>query len=250
MNKNLVRDYLAITFSIMITFWGGCAIISQCFDLTVNHILLRIMHMIGGFSPTIASYLSLKKYKKVKTFREWFFKIFDVKHSAVVYGTVVLFVSIYYLLGCVLNGFEFGAPFFMIIILVPMMLVGGGNEEVGWRMILQPELEKKYGFHLSALFTGVIWWIWHFPIFFIKGTANADMNFILFGIMCLSLSYALAAIRRISNGVFPCILTHCLINGLSGIFLFSFGWISCLTTLIVMVAVSGIMCKFIPTAEG
>ncbi len=249
MNKKLVRDFLLITFFIMIVFWGGCAVISQCFDLTVNNIFLRIMHLIGGFSPTIASYISLKKHDKVKTFKEWISKIFDIRHNAVVYGIVALFVVIYYLLGCLINGFEIGAPFFMIIVLVPMMLVGGGNEEVGWRMILQPELEKKFGFHLAALITGVIWWIWHLPIFFIKGTANADMNYILFGVMCLSLSYALATIRKVSNGVFPCILTHCLINGLSAILLFSFGWVSCLTTLIVMIIVSVVVCKFIPKVK-
>ena len=99
----------------------------------------------------------------------------------------------------------------MILVIAPMMLVGGGNEEVGWRMILQPELEKKFGFNLATILTGITWWLWHFPIFFIKGTANINMNYFLFGIMCLTLSYALATIRKTSKGVFPCILTHCVI---------------------------------------
>ena len=55
MNKKLVKEFLTITFAIMIVFWGGCALISQMFNLTVNNIFLRIMHIIGGFSPTIAS---------------------------------------------------------------------------------------------------------------------------------------------------------------------------------------------------
>ena len=41
----------------------------------------------------------------------------------------------------------------MIIIILPMMLVGGGNEEVGWRMILQPELEKKFNFNIATIIT-------------------------------------------------------------------------------------------------
>ncbi len=137
-----------------------------------------------------------------------------------------------------MNGFEIGAPRFMIFVLVPMMLVGGGNEEVGWRMILQPELEKKFGFYVATLFTAIAWWIWHLPLFFILGTANAGMNFFLFGIMCLSLSYAFATVRRISDGTFPCILGHCLINGLSATFVFSYSWQSCLVTLLLTVALS------------
>ena len=126
----------------------------------------------------------------------------------------------------------------MLIIILPMMLFGGGNEEVGWRMILQPELEKKFNFHIATIFTAIIWWLWHLPIFFIKGTANANMNYFLFGIMCLTLCYALATIRKLSNCIFPCILTHCLINGLSAIFLFNYSWLSCCISLIVTIIVS------------
>ena len=241
MNKKLVKDFLIITFVIMMIGWGGCAFISQTFDITRNNIFLRIMHMIGGFSPTIASYLSLKRNGKVRNFKEWVKKIFDIKHNVGTYLLVVLFVSIYYLLGCFINGFEIGAPIFMILVIAPMMLVGGGNEEVGWRMILQPELEKKFGFHLATILTGIIWWIWHFPIFFIKGTANIKMNYFLFGIMCLTLSYALATIREISKGVFPCIFMHCLINGLSAIFVFHFSLLSCCVSFIATIVTSWII---------
>lgn len=126
----------------------------------------------------------------------------------------------------------------MLIIILPMMLFGGGNEEVGWRMILQPELEKKFNFHIATIFTAIIWWLWHLPIFFINGTTNANMNYFLFGIMCLTLCYALATIRKLSNCIFPCILTHCLINGLSAIFLFNYSWLSCCISLIVTIIVS------------
>ena len=186
MNKKLIKEFLIITFTIMLVFWGGCAFISQFYNFTVNNLYLRIMHIIG----------------------------------------------------CTINGFEIGAPIFMIIIILPMMLVGGGNEEVGWRMILQPELEKKYGFNLATIFTAIIWWIWHLPLFFIKGTANGNMNYFLFGIMCLTLCYALATIKKVSKGVFPCILTHCLINGLSAIFVFNYSFISCCISLVITIIVS------------
>ena len=243
MNKKLIKEFLIITFTIMLVFWGGCALISQLFDMTINNIFLRIMHIIGGFSPTISSYISLKRNDKVKNFKEWLKKIFDVKHNVATYLLVVLFVLIYYLIGCLINGFEYGTPIFMSILIVPMMLFGGGNEEVGWRMILQPELEKKFGFNLATILTAITWWLWHLPIFFIKGTANANMNYFLFGIMCLTLCYALATIRRVSKGVFPCILTHCLINGLSAIFVFNFSFTSCCISLAITMILSIIILK-------
>lgn len=238
MNKKLVKEFLIITFVIMIVFWGGCALTSQIFNLTINNIFIKIMYIIGGFSPTIASYISLKRNNKVKYFTEWLKKIFDIKHNVWTYSLVILFVLIYYALGCIINGFQFGAPIFMLAVILPMMLFGGGNEEVGWRMILQPELEKKFGFNIATILTAIIWWVWHLPIFFIQGTANEDMNYFLFGIMCLALCYALATIRKVSEGVFPCILTHCLINGLSAVFVFNYSFLSCCITLIVTIIVS------------
>ena len=126
----------------------------------------------------------------------------------------------------------------ILIVILPMMLLSGGNEEVGWRMILQPELEKKYGFNLATIFTATIWWIWHLPIFFIKGTANANVNYFHFGVMCLAWSYALATIRKVSKGVFPCILTHSLINGLFAVFVFNYSLISCCISLAITMIVS------------
>ena len=73
-----------------------------------------------------------------------------------------------------------------------------------------------------------------------------DMNYFYFGIMCLTLSYAMATVRRISNGVFPCILLHCFINGLSAVFLFDPGITSSVTALVVTVAISLIVIKCIP----
>lgn len=197
-----------------------------------------MMHIVGVFSPTIASYISLKRNNKVKNFKEWLKNIFDIKHNIWNYILVIMFVFIYYVFGCAINGFKIGTPLFMLIVILPMMLFSGGNEEVGWRMILQPELEKKFGFNVATFFTAIIWGVWHLPIFFIKGTANANMDYFLFGIMCLTLSYALATIRNVSKGVFPCILFHSLINAFSAILLFSFSYLSCIATLVVTVILS------------
>ena len=178
MNKKLVKEFLIITFVIMLIFWGGCALISQIFNLTINNIFLRIMYIIGGFSPTIASYISLKKNNKVKNLKEWLKKIFDIKHNIWTYVLVILFVLIYYVFGCAINGFEFGAPIFMLIVILPMMLFGGGNEEVGWRMILQPELEKKFGFHIATIFTSIILVVMAFTNIFYK--RNSKCKYELF----------------------------------------------------------------------
>ena len=43
MNKKLVKEFLIITFVIMLIFWGGCALISQIFNLTINTYIFALM---------------------------------------------------------------------------------------------------------------------------------------------------------------------------------------------------------------
>ena len=94
MDKKLVKEYLIITFSIMIVFWGICVLTSKLYDIGVDNVLLRIFQLIGGFSPTIASYISLKRNGKVNGFKDWLNKVFDIKHSIGIYILVLLFTCI------------------------------------------------------------------------------------------------------------------------------------------------------------
>ncbi len=67
MNKKLVINYLIYTFLIMICSWGLLDLICILGNVPIDsNILLRIPYAIGGFSPTIASYLALKKDNKLR----------------------------------------------------------------------------------------------------------------------------------------------------------------------------------------
>lgn len=60
MNK-LIKDYLLYTFLIMIICWGLCAICSLNGILLNKYYFLYIPYLLGGWSPTIASFFSIKE---------------------------------------------------------------------------------------------------------------------------------------------------------------------------------------------
>lgn len=217
MNK-LNRDYLLYTFSIMIIGWGICVTFSLNGVSLNDNYLLYIPYLLGGWSPTIASFLALKKNNGIANIKEWLKNIFGFKQSVVSYCMVALFAIVFILPQCLISGYESRAPLFTIFIMIPLMLFGGGLEEAGWRYILQPELEKQFPFTISTVIVSIIWWLWHLPLFFIQGVFQYGQNYFVFGITVLGLSFALASIRKISGSVWLCVLFHCLANTLSGIY--------------------------------
>ena len=214
----LIRDYLLCTFSIMLIGWGICVTFSLKGVSLNDNYLLYIPYLLGGWSPTIASFFALKKNGGIANVKEWLKNVFGFKQTVVSYCMVVFFAVIFILPQCLISGYESRAPLFTIFVMIPLMLVGGGLEEAGWRYILQPELEKSLLFTVSTLIVSIIWWLWHLPLFFIQGVFQYGQNYLAFGINVLGLSFALASIRKITGSVWLCVLFHCLANALSGIY--------------------------------
>lgn len=43
------------------------------------------------------------------------------------------------------------------------LLVTGGNEEIGWRGYMLPQLQQKYSALFASIAVGIVWLIWHLP---------------------------------------------------------------------------------------
>ena len=55
-----------------------------------------------------------------------------------------------------------------------LTMVTGIGEEIGWRGFLLPRLQARHNALVSSLIVGVVWAIWHIPLFFIKGNSQYD----------------------------------------------------------------------------
>lgn len=234
--SKLSKNYLSFTFLIMLMGWGICLLCSLN-GITLNDSKwLYVPYVLGGLSPTIASYLSLRRNNKVANIKEWLKNVFDFRHGIFSYLMVVMMAMLFVLPQCLISGYEKEAPIYAILVMIPAMLFGGGLEEAGWRYILQPELEKRYSFTTSTMIVSIIWWCWHLPLFFIQGVSQYGQNFLAFGVSVLGLSFALASIRKNTGSVWLCVLFHCMINSLWGIYAFHDNlWGSITTTIIVII---------------
>jgi membrane protease YdiL (CAAX protease family) len=74
-------------------------------------------------------------------------------------------------------------PYFIL-----MLVIGGGQEEFGWRGYAQEPLQRKIGVIPASLVIGVIWGIWHLPLWFMTGDLHSAYSFLAFVIMTTSIS--------------------------------------------------------------
>lgn len=213
-SRHIFSNHLLFTFIIMGVSWGLCLILGINGITKADHAWINIPYIIGGFSTTIASFIALRKNDEVKGIKDWLKHVFDLKHSFWCYLMAILIPIIHAVLNCLINGYELVQPLYMILPMIPVMIIGGGLEEAGWRYITFPLLDKKFGFALSSLITGIIWALWHLPLFFIPGVSQYGQNFIYFTINVMGLSFCLAAVRKVTNSVWLCVICHCIVNAI------------------------------------
>ena len=228
-DKKIIVQYTILTFCIAYLVSGSLIALGQ-FGYTVNNwvhtlqqSMMNIPFAIYILSPAIASYIVLKKNNKIADFKEWLKTVFYVKNNISIYLFVIAGLVVYFLIHiAVSNRTEMVLPFYTFFLSLPGNLIIGGLEEAGWMYILQPDLDKKYGFILSAVFVGIIWIFWHIPLFFIPGTNHAEgfINFWMFAVQLMAFRFFNGGIYRISGKgrVFMCVLFHTMFNAASPIF--------------------------------
>jgi membrane protease YdiL (CAAX protease family) len=89
------------------------------------------------------------------------------------------------------------------------------GEELGWRGLLQPELEGKLGIPRATVLTGLVWGYWHAPVILMGYNFPKQPVFGALALMpafCVCLSFPLAWLRRGGASIWPCAFLHGAVN--------------------------------------
>lgn len=85
-------------------------------------------------------------------------------------------------------------PYFFL-----MLIIGGGQEEFGWRGYAQEPLQEKIGVIPASLVIGLIWGFWHLPLWFMAGDLHSAYSFVAFVLMTTSISLIYAWLYNMSG---------------------------------------------------
>lgn len=105
-------------------------------------------------------------------------------------------------------------PVFMTWIL----LLGPLPEELGWRGYALDQLQRNWSALTSSLILGVIWAVWHLPLFFVKGSYQqhlgfGSLSFWSYNVTIVALSVLLTWIyNNNARSILAAILFHFVLN--------------------------------------
>ena len=161
-----------------------------------------VVVIIGAFAPLLAAITLVVREEGWKGTRVFFRQALDI-HIKPVFFVVALALPIlihviaHYLalavgLDVAKTLFPTEGPVSPIILAIPyfflMLVIGGGQEEFGWRGYAQEPLQEKIGVIPASLVIGVIWGIWHLPLWFMRGDLHSAYSFLAFVMMTTSIS--------------------------------------------------------------
>jgi len=162
------------------------------------------------------------------TFKNW-------RSSPILYIISIVLPAMIILIATGIS-FLFGNPFpfpesskwlSLLLMFILLTLQAGLGEEIGWRGYLTPKLSEKYSILVSSLIVGVIWALWHLPMYFIPGVIQYEISqkigflpiFAMYSIFIIASSIVLSWIFFTSNkNLWLPVLLHGSVNTFAWLF--------------------------------
>ena len=220
MSRRLIA-YLVFAFAISGSAWGGLAGLPGGI-IGYGSPLRMALYFLGGLGPTIAAYLAVLATRDQAPLSEFHLRLLRWRvppawyafafGMPVLVGTISAAAAAYadpqYLASVHLR------PWYAVVPVFFVMVLGGGLEELGWRGVAQPEAERRVPPLTAALFVGLVWALWHLPLFFIPGAPQYVWNYPVFAAGVMGHALLLAWLYGRTRSILLCVIFHASSNAM------------------------------------
>lgn len=190
--------------------------------------LSAALMMAAGFGPSLAGIAVVAALSTRDEFRGWLARCLTWRVGLRWFAFGFALPPVVMLLALAIHSSLGGAmPTLAAINHIPLaianfglvLLIGGPfGEEFGWRGYAMPVLADKLGWRAASLVIGVVWGLWHLPLFFMANTAQSHMPIPLFMLNILAGSVVFGWLyERTKRSVLPALVLHTSLNAWAGI---------------------------------
>jgi uncharacterized protein len=227
MNIKKTSVFLLLTFFWSWTFWIiGLNYLAE--GITTESIGKFLMFFFAGvYGPSVSAVVITAIFEDFNGVWNLLKKLFVWKVPFKIYLFILLIPIIFVLIGIGLYDLfigEIGSFDKMAFLSIPAVLWAGFyagplGEELGWRGFLLSELRKSFSNLRSAIIIGVIWFVWHIPLFrapfgtLLSGEVISFLPLLSYFVMLVCISVIITwLVIKSKNSVLIAILFHLSIN--------------------------------------
>lgn len=153
-------------------------------SLLVGNPVYNYLIYIGFASPFIAAIIVVYRFYSIKEKKSYWTSMVDIRRIS---WKVLLFIFLFPIgirwlaaLGVgqfVNSGFQFSfSPEMSLNYTLVLFFLGPLPEEMGWRGVALPALQKRFGFRIGIIYLGLLWAAWHLPLFFFQDTYQFQLG--------------------------------------------------------------------------
>lgn len=190
--------------------------------------LSSLLLIAAGFGPSLAGLIVVTAFSSRREQRDWIARSINWRMDwrwfalSFLLPPAIMLVAVYIDLslgGAFTPSIAVGQLPLLILNFALVLVIGGPlGEEFGWRGYAMPALQARVGWRLASLIIGVVWGVWHLPLFFLAGTAQSQMPIAIFMFNIMAGSVLFGWLYQKSKGsVLPVIVLHTSLNAWSGI---------------------------------
>jgi membrane protease YdiL (CAAX protease family) len=185
--------------------------------------LATLLMFAGSFGPSLAAIVVVAGTRPVGGLRAWLSRCLQWRIGwgwwafALLLPLAVMLLAwgLHIALGGDIATSPASGHLLMTVVNLPLVLLLGGplGEEFGWRGYALPVLQDRLGWRAASLGLGLVWGVWHLPLFFIDGTAQAHIPLALFMLSVVAMAVVFAwLVNRTAGSVVAALLFHTAIN--------------------------------------
>ena len=219
MNFGALIPFFAITFALG---WGILAILIF-FPIQAEAIFgpmgyTNPLFILAVYSPAIAGVFLVWRHCGAAGLVLFFRRFALWRMPLCWWAFLVIGIPVAFYLGAAIKGtindpFPF-SPWYGVLPALATGLLIGPIEELGWRGLALPLLQRRYAPLWSSLILGGIWGLWHLPAFFLSGSPQSAWSFGPYFVGVLAITVILTAMFNAAQGsLLIAALYHFQMNG-------------------------------------